>query len=257
MSISQDYGNVKVIRNGFAFEQCRLDSFSNSSMRLDVKERLALTGFYSYGSYNACKCYFCGVEVDHWNDNDDIILVHLKRAPLCPLLNKKETSNVPIIPGQLERLMTPNLVASVSDWLANNNFESIPTTNEAILNEQVTVINLTANLTPCEIKMGTQYVAASMFPAYSNNKSRLSTFSEWPISMPQSPASLSIAGFFYTGRGDMVRCFSCGGRLKNWIVNSDPWTQHALNFEKCVYLTLMKGVMYITEVRGESEESPI
>ena len=41
-------------------------------------------------------------------------------------------------------------------------------------------------------------------------QSRLNTFVDWPISLQQKPAELAAAGFFYSGRGDKVYCFSCG-----------------------------------------------
>ena len=38
------------------------------------------------------------------------------------------------------------------------------------------------------------------FPDYISNHARLATFAKWPHGMTPSPASLSDAGFYFTGR---------------------------------------------------------
>lgn len=32
------------------------------------------------------------------------------------------------------------------------------------------------------------------------------------------------------GEGDCVVCFKCGGRLKNWQSDEDPWVEHAKHY---------------------------
>lgn len=87
------------------------------------------------------------------------------------------------------------------------------------------------------------------FPEYSTELSRLSSFYHWPVSMKQTPKQLTDAGFFYTGRGDRVICFSCGGGLNSWEPDDDPWEQHALHYRKCHYVYLMKGENYHDKVK--------
>lgn len=70
---------------------------------------------------------------------------------------------------------------------------------------------------------------------------RLRSFDDWPISINQKPKELSHAGFFYTGKGDRVKCFCCGGGLKGWEQGDDPWLQHAMLYSNCEYLKFMKG----------------
>lgn len=65
---------------------------------------------------------------------------------------------------------------------------------------------------------------------------------------------LSDAGFYYTGKGDRVSCFSCGGGLKDWEENDDPWEQHAMWYAACEYLKLMKGVEFIEKMARKREE---
>lgn len=34
----------------------------------------------------------------------------------------------------------------------------------------------------------------------------------------------------YAGDRDCVVCFKCGGRLKNWQPDEDPWEEHAKHY---------------------------
>lgn len=79
---------------------------------------------------------------------------------------------------------------------------------------------------------------------------RLRTFKEWPIQLKMKPIELSDAGFFYTGMGDRVQCYSCGGGVKDWEDDDVAWEQHALWYPNCDYMKLIKGQRYIEEVQA-------
>ncbi|XP_049548241.1 death-associated inhibitor of apoptosis 1-like [Anopheles darlingi] len=74
---------------------------------------------------------------------------------------------------------------------------------------------------------------------YANEAARLKSFEAWPTAMSPKPQQLSDAGFFYTGQGDQVKCFSCGGGLKDWEPDDDPWEQHSIWYGNCAYRTTM------------------
>lgn len=82
------------------------------------------------------------------------------------------------------------------------------------------------------------------FPEFITVSARLQSFQNWPKSLEQKPKELSVAGFFYTQKGDRVICFSCGGGLCDWEKQDDPWEQHALHHSQCEYLQLVKGPEY-------------
>lgn len=86
------------------------------------------------------------------------------------------------------------------------------------------------------------------FPEFAIETVRLQTFDEWPKTLKQRPKQLSDAGFFYTQKGDRVICFSCGGGLCDWVEQDDPWEQHAIWYDKCEYLRLVKGFDFINAV---------
>lgn len=82
-------------------------------------------------------------------------------------------------------------------------------------------------------------------PEFALETQRLNSYEDWPKTMKQKSQELSDAGFFYTGKGDKVACFSCGGGLKDWEERDVPWEQHAMWYSTCEYLKLMKGMEYV------------
>ncbi|XP_058126534.1 death-associated inhibitor of apoptosis 1-like [Anopheles ziemanni] len=83
------------------------------------------------------------------------------------------------------------------------------------------------------------------YPNYAIEADRFKSYEDWPTSLKQKPKQLSDAGFFYTGKSDRVKCFSCGGGLKDWEQDDEPWQQHAIWYSNCHYLQLMKGPEFI------------
>ena len=69
-------------------------------------------------------------------------------------------------------------------------------------------------------------VSTSKSPSFANIIARLQSFKSWPKSMAQTPLALAEAGFFYTGTGDKVSCFSCGLRPINWKTQDNIWKVH-------------------------------
>ncbi|MCJ8734184.1 hypothetical protein PDJAM_G00232400 [Pangasius djambal] len=66
---------------------------------------------------------------------------------------------------------------------------------------------------------------------------------------PISHERLARAGFSSTGERDCVVCFKCGGRLKNWQPDEDPWEEHAKHYPGCSFLLAEKGQEFINSVQ--------
>lgn len=96
------------------------------------------------------------------------------------------------------------------------------------LNKQELETNL--SLIPVQSQLMTKH------PDYVLESERLKSFAGWPEYMKQKPKELAEAGFFYMGKDDQVKCFSCGGCLKDWEDIDEPWEQHTLYYAKCPYL---------------------
>ncbi|KAJ8315642.1 hypothetical protein KUTeg_007792 [Tegillarca granosa] len=84
------------------------------------------------------------------------------------------------------------------------------------------------------------------FQEYDNLTKRISSFTNCP-DLIQSAYSLGEAGFFYasTGKESLIKCFHCGGSIKNWDPEDDPWIEHAHWFPKCVFLRQNKDKEFI------------
>ncbi|XP_005113441.1 E3 ubiquitin-protein ligase XIAP-like [Aplysia californica] len=53
------------------------------------------------------------------------------------------------------------------------------------------------------------------------------------------------------GHNDMVRCFSCGVELFDWIPGADPLTQHACASPVCYFMLHSKGQEFINSVQHQ------
>jgi baculoviral IAP repeat-containing protein 7/8 len=91
---------------------------------------------------------------------------------------------------------------------------------------------------------------------YSIEQNRLKSFSkDWPSSLRQTPEKLSEAGFYFFGEFDKCKCFSCGGGLKDWNDDDDPWEQHTLFFSNCQFVNLIKGKDYIEKIKQKHNQT--
>lgn len=80
---------------------------------------------------------------------------------------------------------------------------------------------------------------------------RKNSFLRWPERVQQTPKELAEAGFFYCGLSDHVCCFHCGGGLRNWEKDADPWEEHARGYPECYYLIIIKGQEFIDKIWQE------
>lgn len=64
---------------------------------------------------------------------------------------------------------------------------------------------------------------------------RLDSFGDWPVSFVD-PKKLAAAGFFYTKKGDGVRCFACLIILSGWVDGDDPMVEHQRWSGRCRFV---------------------
>ncbi|XP_055882848.1 E3 ubiquitin-protein ligase XIAP-like isoform X3 [Biomphalaria glabrata] len=65
----------------------------------------------------------------------------------------------------------------------------------------------------------------------------------------QRKEDLSLAGFYYIGYGDCVRCFNCGGGLHDWKEDDDVWVEHSKWFPECTYVIEQMGELFVQTVQ--------
>lgn len=73
---------------------------------------------------------------------------------------------------------------------------------------------------------------------------------------PIDPERLARAGFYSTGEQDRVMCFRCGGGVKAWMPDEDPWEEHARHYPGCSFLLAEKGEEYVSSVQLRYPKRP-
>ncbi|OWF42757.1 inhibitor of apoptosis [Mizuhopecten yessoensis] len=96
--------------------------------------------------------------------------------------------------------------------------------------------------------------AKPRYPNYAVLAVRSGTFNGFPNHLDQTPLQMARAGFFYAGYGDYVRCFFCGGGLRNWEAGDDPWVEHARWFPRCTHVKQNRGQTFINLVLQRQRE---
>lgn len=86
-------------------------------------------------------------------------------------------------------------------------------------------------------------------PFFIKETDRLKSFDGWPSQIHQSATLMSQCGYFYTGNSDRVACHNCGGGVRGWNREDDPYQIHALLYPDCKYLKKIKGEDFINNVR--------
>ncbi|XP_034658555.1 LOW QUALITY PROTEIN: death-associated inhibitor of apoptosis 1 [Drosophila subobscura] len=266
--------NIYSIMNEYNREEARLKTFANWPLAWLDKNQLARTGMFYTNEDDKVKCYFCEVEIGRWDLDDQPVPEHLRWSPNCPLLRRRTTNNVPLNSEALERILPP-----ISYDICGANESTVELRESAYPEGRIPMSHITQSTgmnTVASPLMGStatstaatqangdvqpetcRHVASGNYfpeyPEYAVESARLRTFEEWPRNLKQKPIQLAEAGFFYTGVGDRVRCFSCGGGLKDWDDNDEPWEQHALWLSQCRFVKLMKGQLYIDAVAAKPE----
>lgn len=242
----------------FHREDERLKTFDSWPLDWLDKKQLAMSGMFYMGESDKTKCYFCEVEIGRWEREDQPVPEHLRWSPNCPLLRRRTTNNVPINCEALERLLPPPSydICGLNEHIEirRNAFPegSIPATDIPPASPNTASSSSSSGGGSSTNSSATFYPE---YPEYAIETARLRTFAEWPRHMKQKPNQLAEAGFFYIGVGDRVKCFSCGGGLKDWDENDEPWEQHALWMNKCRYVKLIKGDAYVEQVVNRFKKS--
>lgn len=232
----------------YSYELERYKSFVGTEVAEMLRGPLALAGFYHIGPHDMVRCYFCSAEIHGWEIGDEVAKEHRRWSPKCPLLKGANTDNIPLV-LELEKYLNTVTEATITPPSATANRVDMATATLSLPTQEGN--NLITSAGHYTITTSRQ----SSFPQFSAEQARLATFVDWPIVMHQKPSELSQAGFFYTGNSDKVRCFSCGVSLRNWEKLDDPFEQHAIWKSECLFLIIIKGIMYINEVKARAGDT--
>ena len=223
--LGKDVGNIgkydirvkrpeKMLRGGKARyheEEARLESFEDwpfyahgTSPRV-----LSAAGFVFTGKRDTVQCFSCGGSLGNWEEGDDPWKEHAKWFPKCEFLQSKKSSE------------------EIAQYIQS--YEGFV---------HVTGEHFVKSWVRRELPMVSAYCNDSVF---ANEELRMDMFKDWPQESPVGVEALVRAGFFYTGKKDIVRCFSCGGCLEKWAEGDDPMEDHIKFFPECVFLQTLKS----------------
>ncbi|XP_035824826.1 E3 ubiquitin-protein ligase XIAP [Aplysia californica] len=191
------------------FESLRLTTY-NSPISVEAA-KWSRDGFIMISNLRA-QCVFCGLQLE-FDVCVDIGPVHKEKTPECPFVCHLDVGNI-----------TSEVQRSILEKERSKHFVDISERDSSVVK---------------------QY--SIMYPEFESSADRFGTFSLWPKILKGMfpPDVMADAGFYYTGHNDMVRCFSCGVELFDWIPGADPLTQHACASPFCYFLQQNKGQEFI------------
>ncbi|NXY77063.1 BIR7B protein, partial [Glareola pratincola] len=195
-------------------EARRLRTFQQWPSTSPVSARdLVKAGFFFVGPRDEVQCFCCGGVLKDWEPGDCPVLEHLKFFPSCKFIGGEDVGNQEMLPLQE--------IFDTVDGQFLSLLQGIDSEDTALPNEPE-------------------------YPEMVTEEMRKSTFQNWPRYTGMRPEQLAGAGFFYTGQGDVVRCFYCGGGVRNWSFSDDPWREHAKWYPGCEFLLRSRGREFIS-----------
>ncbi|KAM7090566.1 baculoviral IAP repeat-containing protein 7 isoform 1-T1 [Ciconia maguari] len=177
---------------------------------------LVKAGFFFVGPRDEVQCFCCGGVLKDWGPGDCPIAEHLKFFPSCKFICGEDVGNQEMLPLQE--------IFDTVDGQFLSLLQGIDSEETALPNEPE-------------------------YPEMVTEEMRLSTFQNWPRYTDMHPEQLARAGFFYTGQGDVVRCFYCDGGVRNWSFGDDPWREHAKWYPGCEFLLRSRGREFVSGVQ--------
>ncbi|KAM9527405.1 baculoviral IAP repeat-containing protein 7 [Guaruba guarouba] len=184
---------------------------------------LVKAGFFFVGPRDEVQCFCCGGVLKNWEPGDCPVAEHLKFFPSCKFIRGGAVGN--------QEMPPPQEVVDTVDGQFLSLLSGMDSEEAALPNEPE-------------------------YPAMVTEEARLSTFQNCPRYVAMHSEALARAGFFYTGRGDVVRCFYCNGDVRNWQFESDPWWEHAKWFPGCEFLLRSRGRNFVSSVQESLSNPP-
>lgn len=221
----------------YRYEIYRLQSLDSYPASRNDRAKLAAAGFYYIGEDDTVKCFECEAMISDWSPYEDPMECHKRYVPECRFVQGLRCGNIPIgndLPCFIPKQITP--------WQTGNRRSGVDFDENC-----PECLQFHGLLVPKPPRIGLprRYRKDPFHSAYANYENRLYTFQDWPKEKTPTGQALAEAGFFADGKDDCTLCHSCGGGLKNWATDDDPWTQHAVWFPKCEFLIAEKGHSFI------------
>lgn len=67
---------------------------------------------------------------------------------------------------------------------------------------------------------------------------RLKTFKQWPVMLQHLSFEMCLSGLYYSNIGDIVVCYVCRERIRDWWPDHSPWQRHYYQNSKCPHIVI-------------------
>jgi baculoviral IAP repeat-containing protein 7/8 len=88
----------------YSWMQARIASFELKRWKRASPTPLALAqcGFYFFGGDDICQCFYCGIKISRWDDDDNVWVEHATLMGYCPFLriNKIFIKIIEVFPAE-------------------------------------------------------------------------------------------------------------------------------------------------------------
>jgi E3 ubiquitin-protein ligase XIAP len=245
--------NVAMLTLNLKCEANRRKTYERWPVPFMDPHRMAAAGFYYINQADVVRCAFCSVEVGHWEEGDDPFRDHQRWAPSCGFVRGLQVGNVPFRQNGLPE-------GASSQEVSSRYQASVPYMEIWPNSGPERVVNSLSSRKLLTSKKLQDQSSGPLHPSYRSYTARLRSYESWPRSLKHRPHHMSVAGFYYTGKGDQTVCFHCGVGIKQWGETDDPWVEHATRSPTCIHVLLTKGQAFIEGCRrlkeAQAEEDP-
>ncbi|XP_071964021.1 putative inhibitor of apoptosis isoform X2 [Antedon mediterranea] len=221
----------------------RLASFKNWPITDIISATsLAKSGLFYLGCRDIVKCYSCGGQIRDWEVGDAADAEHRRHYPQCQLLKQSDETNSEKV-VRAAKVNSNQYFNPIKKQQLHQNLVKQPQRQTARILDTNTLIRHGSNQRQPPL-------TRTLFPQYSSADRREETFKRWQTY--QQPYVIAEAGFFALEDSPTdTKCFYCGGGLRSWGINDDPWVEHAKWFPKCEWLIQKKGKHFIQKVQRD------
>ncbi|MCK5894136.1 MAG: hypothetical protein KAG53_06920 [Endozoicomonadaceae bacterium] len=106
------------------------------------------------------------------------------------------------------------------------------------------------------LKIKTQPQTHPIHPEYTLLSARKESFVNWP-SDKIAANYLAESGFWYIGLEDCVRCFFCGGGLREWEADNNPMVEHQKWYSDCAYIKDEENIQRVTNTQKSDNKTNV
>lgn len=196
-------------------EEARLQTFSSWPCNAPVRPRdLAQAGLFYLGEGDHVQCFCCGGRLHGWEAGDTAWEEHTKHYHYCFFILGHDVGNIPLQGGILE------------EEYANSSQQS---------NRHVHMESFEERLCSFEgVQHPIDHEKLARAGFYSAGRAQMFDQEHGCHRTKEilNTKLLTCSHIFFTNAGstDKVLCFRCGGGLKGWQPEEDPWEEHAKHY---------------------------